>query len=124
MTNIYKSATIILVIVLIIWVAFSLQDRDETASDEPFNLGALLCLTGTCSEWGENSLDGVRLAVEEINKSGGILGRQVEIIVQDSAEDSRANAVSGSSEAVSSLSCKEKATQIIRTITRIIVALL
>src|SRR3989344_5911329 len=61
--------------------------------NETFQVGALLCLTGPCAEWGENSLDGMRLAAEEINVQGGILGRQVEIVTEDSAEDSPTNSV-------------------------------
>jgi branched-chain amino acid transport system substrate-binding protein len=46
-------------------------------------------------ETGTNALRGVQLAQEQINKSGGILGRQIELVVQDTREmDSPANAVS------------------------------
>ena len=55
---------------------------------ENFKVGALLCLTGDCAEWGNNSLKGLQLAAEEINKTGGLLGRQIEIVAQDTREAS------------------------------------
>ncbi len=61
-----------------------------------FKLGALLCLTGDCAEWGNNSLKAIQLAVEELNiKDGGILGKKIELQVQNSKEaDGGSNAVS------------------------------
>jgi branched-chain amino acid transport system substrate-binding protein len=41
-------------------------------------------LTGTYAELGKNEQIGARLAVDEINKKGGILGRQVELLIEDS----------------------------------------
>jgi branched-chain amino acid transport system substrate-binding protein len=61
------------------------------ATTTPITIGATLCLTGACAEWGENSLKGLKLAAEHINAEGGILGRQVVLNVQDSAEDTPTN---------------------------------
>jgi branched-chain amino acid transport system substrate-binding protein len=41
-------------------------------------------LTGSYAANGKNELDGCRLALEEINAKGGILGRPVELLVEDS----------------------------------------
>ena len=41
-------------------------------------------LTGTYAEFGKNEQIGCELAIEEINAKGGILGRQVELLVEDS----------------------------------------
>lgn len=70
--------------------------RSDTPTVAPaFKLGALLCLTGDCAEWGANSLMGMQLAAEEINASGGVLGRKIEIVSQDTKEaSSGSNAVS------------------------------
>lgn len=62
----------------------------------PIKLGALLCLSGECAEIGTNSLRGAQLAVDELNESGGVLNRELEIISQDSLEfSSGANALKG-----------------------------
>ncbi len=53
------------------------------ASGDPIKVGILHSLTGTMAI-SETSLRDVELmAIEEINKSGGVLGRQVEAVVED-----------------------------------------
>jgi branched-chain amino acid transport system substrate-binding protein len=58
-------------------------------------VGALLCLTGTCAEWGNESLKGAELAIEELNNQGGLLGKRLKLIAQDSREENPSEAVSG-----------------------------
>ena len=84
--------TKIIGIAIVLLLGGSLVWHNQTKQDT-FRIGALLCLTAPCEEWGENSLDGIMLAAEEINASGGILGKQIEIVVEDSAEDNIANSV-------------------------------
>ncbi|WP_436535331.1 branched-chain amino acid ABC transporter substrate-binding protein [Actinoplanes sp. HUAS TT8] len=50
-------------------------------------LAALLPLSGRSSHTGESMLNGAKLAVAEVNAAGGVLGRQVELVVQDDACD-------------------------------------
>ena len=50
-------------------------------------------LTGTFAALGKNELIGAQLAVEQINAKGGILGRQVELLVEDSTSGDTATAV-------------------------------
>jgi branched-chain amino acid transport system substrate-binding protein len=50
-------------------------------------------LTGTYAAPGKNELTGCQLAVEQINAKGGILGRQVELIVEDSTSGDAGAAV-------------------------------
>ncbi|MBT3405655.1 ABC transporter substrate-binding protein [Candidatus Woesearchaeota archaeon] len=51
---------------------------------EPIKIGAILPLSGAASFIGEPELDGMILAVEEINSDGGINGRELKLIVEDS----------------------------------------
>lgn len=53
---------------------------------QTLKIGALVCLTGECAEWGTESLSGMKLAVEELNRTGGVLGRQLELVVEDSRD--------------------------------------
>ena len=53
------------------------------ASAEGLRLGALIPLTGGLATYGESSLNGMRLAVDEANEAGGVLGGEVRIIVGD-----------------------------------------
>ncbi len=65
------------------------------AQDETFRIGVILCLTGDCAEWGQNSLHALEIAAGEIDAAGGVLGKKIELIVQDSREmESGANSVS------------------------------
>ncbi|MBD0417347.1 ABC transporter substrate-binding protein [Oryzicola mucosus] len=56
-------------------------------SNEPIKLGLLISHTGGDAISGLNGKAGVTLAVDEINKAGGILGRQVEIVAADDQSD-------------------------------------
>jgi branched-chain amino acid transport system substrate-binding protein len=56
-------------------------------------IGVALSLSGDCADVGSDSLKGLRLALEEINQAGGILSRQVELVVEDTKESSSVNAV-------------------------------
>jgi branched-chain amino acid transport system substrate-binding protein len=48
-----------------------------------FKLGTLQPLSGTAAAGGKTALVGVQMAVDRINKSGGINGRPIELIVAD-----------------------------------------
>ncbi|MBV1704320.1 MAG: ABC transporter substrate-binding protein [Hyphomicrobiales bacterium] len=50
-------------------------------------------VTGTYAAPGKNELDGVKYAIELINAKGGILGRQVELIAEDSTSGDAGTAV-------------------------------
>jgi branched-chain amino acid transport system substrate-binding protein len=55
----------------------------EPASTEPIKIGTLTDLTGF-TPWGVNVRDGMALAAQEINDAGGVNGRMIELVVQDS----------------------------------------
>jgi branched-chain amino acid transport system substrate-binding protein len=50
-------------------------------------IGANLELSGGGATYGESELKGIELAVEEINKAGGIDGRQIEVVKVDNKTD-------------------------------------
>jgi len=53
------------------------------AAGEPIKIGVAGPFTGGSSSMGVSMRDGVRLAAEEINKSGGVLGRQIQLVERD-----------------------------------------
>jgi branched-chain amino acid transport system substrate-binding protein len=59
----------------------------EPTSSEPIKIGQLSDLTSTFTPWSVNVRDGMALAAQEINEAGGVNGRMIEIIVQDSEND-------------------------------------
>lgn len=54
---------------------------------EPIVLGALYSLTGGQSGLDVPSSQGAQLAIDEANRSGGVLGRPVQLVVEDAATD-------------------------------------
>ena len=62
---------------------FLIQARGET----PIKIGLIDPLTGVYAALALGEVEGAKLAIEHINKKGGILGRQAELLVEDSAND-------------------------------------
>ncbi len=54
-----------------------------TAAAEPIKIGEFASLTGSEAAFGQSSHKGTQLAFDEINKAGGLLGRQVMHLVED-----------------------------------------
>jgi branched-chain amino acid transport system substrate-binding protein len=52
-------------------------------SAEPVRVGFFMSLTGRDASFGEASIRGARLAVDEVNAAGGVLGRPMELVVED-----------------------------------------
>ena len=50
---------------------------------KPFKIGTLQPLSGTAAAGGKTALVGVQMAVDRINKAGGVNGRPIELIVAD-----------------------------------------
>lgn len=63
------------------------EEPADTASSEPIKIGQLSDLTSTFTPWGVNVRDGMALAAQELNDAGGVNGRMIEIIIQDSEND-------------------------------------
>lgn len=63
------------------------QRERGRAGGEPIRMGALVPLSGVTEILGPPMRNNAVLAVEEINAAGGILGRPVELLVEDTASD-------------------------------------
>jgi urea transport system substrate-binding protein len=62
--------------------------RSARAAD-PIKVGVISPLTGAWTVYGKAHISGFQLAVEEINAAGGVLGRQIEIVIGDSKTEPR-----------------------------------
>ena len=62
---------------------FIIKARGET----PVKIGFIDPITGSLSALAVSEVEGAKWTVEQINKNGGILGRPVELLVEDSAND-------------------------------------
>lgn len=60
---------------------------DDDGDSDTFRLGLEAPLSGDQSVLGEGMLNGARLAAARLNRRGGILGRQVEVVPIDDAAD-------------------------------------
>ncbi|MFP5406917.1 MAG: ABC transporter substrate-binding protein, partial [Gammaproteobacteria bacterium] len=61
------------------------------AQSDKIQIGHLTPLTGFLGPMGEYGVMGIKLATEEINKSGGVLGRQIDLMSEDSVNPSTAS---------------------------------
>ncbi|MGO9199948.1 MAG: ABC transporter substrate-binding protein, partial [Limisphaerales bacterium] len=64
-------------------------NRSHPAEKGRVTLGAVLPLTGNIAEYGKRCKAGADYAVAEINSSGGVTGKQIAIIYEDDAGDTR-----------------------------------
>jgi len=62
------------------------------AQADAIRIGHLTPLTGFLGPLGEYAQMGVKLAMEEINASGGVLGRKIELVMEDSVNPQTASA--------------------------------
>ncbi|HKM88302.1 MAG TPA: ABC transporter substrate-binding protein [Xanthobacteraceae bacterium] len=61
--------------------------------DEPVKIGLDNPLTGTYAAVGKNELIGCQLAVDQLNAKSGILGRKIELLIEDSTSGDAGTAV-------------------------------
>ncbi|MCP8319546.1 MAG: ABC transporter substrate-binding protein, partial [archaeon] len=85
-------AAIIIIALLIAGVAGYYVGQMTVAPTGPvlpdkIKIGALMALTGPLGPMGVEIVKGVELAVDEANAQGGVAGRQIELIVEDTATD-------------------------------------
>jgi len=57
------------------------------ASADTVKMGVLHSLTGTIAIAEKSVVDAELLAIEEINSAGGVMGQQIEAVVEDGASD-------------------------------------
>jgi branched-chain amino acid transport system substrate-binding protein len=70
----------IIVVIVALVVFFTLRLQKE----EAIKIGAVLSISGPGGYYGEAVRDGMLLAVDEINTWGGINGREIDLIIEDS----------------------------------------
>lgn len=73
---------------------------DSTGGSGPIKLGMVIPISGSSAPTGAYMKNGAQLAIDEINKAGGVLGRQLELDVEDEACDAQ-QSVAGANKAVS-----------------------
>ncbi len=82
-----KSMGTFIVSTLIFSILLTACGGASKPSSATIKIGASLCLTGIQAPLDEPALKGAQLAVDEINKKGGILGKQLELVNLDGKSD-------------------------------------
>ncbi|MFZ2948619.1 MAG: ABC transporter substrate-binding protein [Desulfuromonadaceae bacterium] len=94
-----KSAALLLSAVLALSVTAGCKKKEEAPSAEApkaagdtIKIGFLGALTGDVAMFGKPTLEGMKMAAEELNAAGGVLGKKVEIVEADNRGDKQEGA--------------------------------
>ncbi len=83
-----SKAWVVVLLVIIIAIAV-VANKPKNSSGETIKIGGAFALTGDVAVYGEADRDGAQLAVDEINANGGINGKQLQLIVEDTRSTAR-----------------------------------
>lgn len=61
--------------------------QPQSGAGDKVKIGVFMSTTGTTANFGISSVNGIKMAADEINAAGGINGKQVELLVQDDRSD-------------------------------------
>jgi branched-chain amino acid transport system substrate-binding protein len=61
--------------------------NNDSTSKKPIKIGASIPLTGQFSQQGKAAQEGYKVWQAMVNASGGLLGRQIELVIKDDASD-------------------------------------
>lgn len=59
------------------------NDNTDNTNKDPIRIGVITSITGEKALVGEYCKNAINMAVDDINKAGGVLGRQVEVVYED-----------------------------------------
>jgi branched-chain amino acid transport system substrate-binding protein len=82
-----KTISITLFAILLIVIFLSYKSNKGDVIGNTIKIGAVYPLTGSRAYMGVEYKRGVEMAVEEINKKGGVNGKKIEVIYEDDAGD-------------------------------------
>ncbi len=77
-------ALVAVIVVVVVLVVAGVIWGTRTQEPDTITIGAILPLSGSAAPYGQNAQRGIDLAVSEVNASGGIDGKQVVVLYEDS----------------------------------------
>lgn len=80
--------SVLLLALLLVFAACGQKPAQQADSDEII-IGALGPLTGNVAIYGISATNGIKQAIDEINKNGGVLGKQLKLILEDEKGDTQ-----------------------------------
>ena len=83
-----KRTILALLLITTLFASFACERRGPSGTNATDSGGEILVgyygdLTGRTASFGQSTRNGVEMAVDEINKAGGVMGRKVRVIVED-----------------------------------------
>jgi branched-chain amino acid transport system substrate-binding protein len=78
------SKRIFTIVSLLIVASMALAGCATAGSSGPIKVAILAPLSGAVATFGESTRNGAMMAIDEANAAGGVLGRQIEVVVEDS----------------------------------------
>ena len=61
--------------------------QTQGSGGDKVRIGVFMSLTGSTANFGISSTNGIKMAADEVNATGGINGKQIEVLVQDDRSD-------------------------------------
>ncbi len=80
----YKLSLLLAVLMVVALAALGCGIIGDSDGDEPYRIGVMESLTGPGETYGTVANQAKQLAVEEINAAGGVDGRMLELVIEDS----------------------------------------
>ena len=94
--NFKKSTALLLSAVLALSVAAGCKKKEDASATksggDAIKIGFLGALTGDVAMFGKPTLEGMKMAAEELNAAGGVLGKKIEIVEADNRGDKQEGA--------------------------------
>jgi len=81
------SIMLVCVMVSVLFAGCGQSSSTGKSSSDKIKLGLNYELSGGVASYGQSSVDGIVMAIEEINKAGGVLGKEIELIRLDNKSD-------------------------------------
>ncbi|WP_136525023.1 ABC transporter substrate-binding protein [Geomonas ferrireducens] len=95
----FKKMSALLLVAMLAVGAFGCKKKEEAAAPEAaksagntVKIGFLGALTGDVAMFGKPTLEGMKMAADEVNAAGGVLGKKIEIVEADNRGDKQEGA--------------------------------
>ena len=76
-----------ILVALVISLSLFSACTNPGAGGDKVRVGVFMSLTGSTANFGISSVNGIKMAADEVNAAGGINGKQIELLVQDDRSD-------------------------------------
>ncbi|MCX7923077.1 MAG: ABC transporter substrate-binding protein [Clostridia bacterium] len=82
-----KRLSLILVVIMLAATMFTACSQSSNTNSNEINVGLNYELSGAGATYGQDTVDGIMMAIDEINAAGGVLGKKINPIKQDNKTD-------------------------------------